>query len=93
MYVLFKFTLPPATTSITPTKNENKWQHTILTNLHIFDIKNLCQSQADMDSTIRIVSDGGVHNYQRNYVVVIAQSSQQLVRAMGKIYSITFHES
>jgi hypothetical protein len=93
-YVQFKFPLSLATIWITPTQKENKWQQMILKSLHIFNINNICQSIAHRDSTICIVSDGGVHNYQSNYgVVIAAQCSQQLARAMGKIYSITFHDS
>jgi ribonuclease HI len=92
-YELFKFTLPPATIWTSPIQNVDKWQHTILKNLHIFNISNIRQSLEDADSAIYIASDGGVHNYQSNYGVVIAQGAQQLARAMGKIYSITFHES
>jgi hypothetical protein len=64
-YELFKFTFPPATNWTTPIQNENKWQQMILKNLHIFNIDNIRQSLEDVDATIYIVSDEGVHNYQR----------------------------
>jgi hypothetical protein len=71
----------------------NKWRQEILKNLIIEDEHELKTSLSDPVSTVNIVSDGGVHNYQSNYGVVIAIKSYSLATNMGKIYSVTFHES
>jgi ribonuclease HI len=39
------------------------------------------------------VSDGGVHKYEGNYGVVMAQGLNILASTKGKIYSLEFHES
>jgi hypothetical protein len=42
---------------------------------------------------LNMVSDGGVHDYQSNYGVVIADDADTFAKNLGKIYSIQFHES
>jgi ribonuclease HI len=61
--------------------------------LDIPKLPNLQQSIEDNDTTIYIVSDGGVHKYEGNYGVVIAQGINILASTKGKIYSVEFHES
>jgi hypothetical protein len=43
--------------------------------------------------TTTAVSDGGVHNYESNFGVVIADQHKVITTNMGKLYSIDFYES
>jgi ribonuclease HI len=47
----------------------------------------------DPKGEVNIVSDGGVHDYNSNYGVVIASKSNIVATNKGKIYSVPFHES
>jgi hypothetical protein len=91
--VLVKFALPLENQILIQPQQESKWQQEILTNLIIEDETELRQKLEDPLSTVHIVSDGGVHNYQSNFGLVIANKSYSLATNMGKIYSVPFHES
>jgi hypothetical protein len=91
--VFVKFALPTGTINSTKTKTENKWRHDILGNIIVEDETELRRVMADPISVLNIVSDGGVHTYQSNYGLVIAQKLYSLATNMGKIYSMPFHKS
>jgi hypothetical protein len=73
--------------------DNQKWKKQFVRHLSIADLINLRQALEDEESSICIVSDGGVHNYHGNYGVVMAQSTNILAKTMGKLYSVEFNES
>jgi hypothetical protein len=48
---------------------------------------------ADPKTEVNILPDGGVHDYNSNYGVVIASKWTTVATSKGKIYSIRFHQS
>jgi hypothetical protein len=70
--IFFKFALPTIPMKVTPQNNEMKWRKEILHHLKIEDLPRLQQAMMDPEIDINIVSDGGVHDYNSNYGVVIA---------------------
>jgi hypothetical protein len=64
-----------------------------LRHLEILDTLKMKQSLKNKKIDTYIVSDGGVHNYQSNFGLVIASQSQVVATNKGKIYSIEFHKS
>jgi hypothetical protein len=55
------------------------------------DIKVSCLQ--DKGAEINIVSDGGVHNYNSNFGMVIAIKLKAVAMNIGKTYSVAFHKS
>jgi hypothetical protein len=91
--IFFEFALPtPQTTNIAPNEDQ-QWSAELLQHLIIEDLQQLQTAIEDKESELNIVSDGGVHDYNSNFGMVIALKSMTLATNKGKIYSITFHES
>jgi hypothetical protein len=64
----------------------SQWSTEILRNLIIEDKQELRNSLTDPISRVNIVSDGGIHNYQSNYGLVLAIKSYSLATNMRKKY-------
>jgi hypothetical protein len=74
-------------------RDTNMWKQHMIRHIQVPDQHNIKQVLEDPDSSIYLVSDGGVHNYNGNYGVVLAQSATILATTMGKRYIVEFHES
>jgi hypothetical protein len=74
-------------------KDTSRWKREILQHLQVLDMTPLYNDLGNKDIQINIVSDGGVHNYHRNFGLVIATKSRILAQNKGQIYSVEFHES
>jgi hypothetical protein len=82
-----------ATNQQNPTKDASKWGCNILRHFKILDITKLRSSLENKNIETNIASDGGVHNYQSIFGLVITSKSDVVATNKGKIYSIKFHES
>jgi uncharacterized protein YecA (UPF0149 family) len=75
------------------TNQLQNWQLTTLKNcsiLHEDQLKNLIQ---DSSKPILITSDGGIHDYQGTFAVVLSEEDEPLLQNHGKLYSQTFYET
>jgi ribonuclease HI len=91
--VLFKYAASNPTIKEQKQLYHAKWSNEILHHLIIEDMPTLQQALLDPKGKVNIVSDGGVHDYNSNYGVVIAFKSSIVATNKGKIYSVPFHES
>jgi hypothetical protein len=74
-------------------KDDLHWTDPFLENSIITDIQKTKDLLAQVDSNIYIVSDGGVHNYEGTFGVVISDGTNPLIKNYGKLYSLDFYES
>jgi hypothetical protein len=78
---------------IRPPLEMTQWHRDILQNLQVEDLDILQYALSNQKTEINVVSDGGVHNYQSNYRVIIAAKSATIATNKNNIYSVDFHES
>jgi hypothetical protein len=90
--VFFKFALPNQPLNVPPAIDTTKWKKAILQLLQIEDLQRLQQALEFKETEVNIVSDGGVHDYNSNFGLVIAVKSRIVATNKGKIYSVEFHE-
>jgi Reverse transcriptase (RNA-dependent DNA polymerase) len=76
---------------LTPTGNE--WKANMLHHLKIVDEAAIIKMFNQVEPPLFIVSDGGVHSYQSNFGVILAEGTLPLATSMGKIYSVELYES
>jgi hypothetical protein len=70
-----------------------KCQATILRHAEIYDTQRFQDTCNTANAEIMIMSNGGVHNYQGNFGLVIAHKGVHLAVNYDKLYSIEFYES
>jgi hypothetical protein len=73
--VHFNFTVFNKEMIVEPPPAMIQWHRDILQNLQVEAIDILQHTLSDQKTEINIVSDGGVHNYQSNYGLIIAAKS------------------
>jgi hypothetical protein len=89
-YTKLQYSVPSTRYSKTkPISINQQWQELILRHIHITD-KNAVQLAFSSHLPTTAVSDGGVHNYESNFGLVIADQHKVITTNMGKLYSIDF---
>jgi hypothetical protein len=86
----FNNTNPPANLKM---KTKVKWTNHFTDNTIIKDVQKTKDLLTSTTSPIIIVSDGGVHNYEGTFGVVISDGIYPIVHNNGKLYSVDFFES
>jgi hypothetical protein len=74
-------------------KHKTKWNNPFVKNTLLHDMQNIKALLLDLEKPITIVSDGGVHNYQGTFGLVISEGVRPLVKNKGKLYNVDFFES
>jgi hypothetical protein len=70
------------------------WTNNFIENIRVTDGSKLKQlfSQEE-EIKVYIASDGGVHNYEGTFGVVLSDGNSPFVQNNGKFYSVDFYES
>jgi hypothetical protein len=71
--------------------NRQDWKSVILQNMNIMD-DSLAKELYKSDKDIHISSDGGVHEYQGTFGVIISDQASPVVINHGKLYSATSYK-
>ena len=69
------------------------WQTSMLTNLQVIQDDRIHIVAQDDASPIYIISDGGVHNYEGIFGVMISDGLSPIASNKGKLYSVDFFET
>ena len=70
-----------------------EWSDPMTTNLNIINEDRVKAIAQDDSVPLYIISDGGVHNYEGNFGVIISDGSSPIASTNGKLYSVDFFES
>ena len=69
------------------------WIDPMIANMIIINEERVKIIAKDTVSKIHITSDGGVHNYEGTFGVIISDGSSPIVSTNGKLYIVDFFES